>query len=72
PGPGSAVRAGPGRPELHGGEAEPALVRGLNWKPLFFLTSASISVGEVMQPAGPQNGIGIVSTGYLRDPGGPG
>ena len=43
-------------------------VHELNWKPMFFMTNVSISVGEVMRPAGPENGIGILSTGYLKDP----
>jgi branched-chain amino acid transport system substrate-binding protein len=43
-------------------------VHDLNWKPTFFMTNVSISVGGVMTPAGPENGIGIVSTGYLKDP----
>jgi branched-chain amino acid transport system substrate-binding protein len=43
-------------------------VHDLAWKPTFFMTNVSISVGGVMQPAGPENGIGIISTGYLKDP----
>jgi branched-chain amino acid transport system substrate-binding protein len=43
-------------------------VHDINWKPMFFMTNVSISVGGVMRPAGPQNGIGIISTGYLKDP----
>ena len=43
-------------------------VHELNWKPMFFMTNVAISVGEVMRPAGPENGIGILSTGYLKDP----
>ena len=39
-----------------------------NWKPLHLLTNVSISVGAVMQPAGAENGIGVVSTGYMKDP----
>jgi branched-chain amino acid transport system substrate-binding protein len=46
-------------------------VHDLNWKPMFFLTNVSISVGSVMRPAGPQNGIGIISTLYLKDPADP-
>jgi branched-chain amino acid transport system substrate-binding protein len=40
----------------------------LNWKPIHFLTNVSISVGAVMEPAGPKNGIGIITTGYMKDP----
>jgi branched-chain amino acid transport system substrate-binding protein len=43
-------------------------VHDLNWKPTFFMTNVSISVGGVMTPAGPENGIGILSTQYLKDP----
>jgi branched-chain amino acid transport system substrate-binding protein len=43
-------------------------VHDLAWKPTFFMTNVSISVGGVMTPAGPENGIGIITTGYLKDP----
>jgi branched-chain amino acid transport system substrate-binding protein len=43
-------------------------VHDLNWKPMFFLSNVAISVGSVMKPAGPENGIGIISAGYLKDP----
>jgi branched-chain amino acid transport system substrate-binding protein len=43
-------------------------VHDLNWHPMFFMTNVSISVATVMKPAGEQNGIGIISTGYLKDP----
>jgi branched-chain amino acid transport system substrate-binding protein len=46
-------------------------VHDLNWKPMFFLTNVSISVGSVMRPAGPANGVGIISTLYLKDPADP-
>jgi branched-chain amino acid transport system substrate-binding protein len=39
----------------------------LNWKPMFFMSNVSISVGAVMTPAGPENGIGIISAAYLKD-----
>jgi branched-chain amino acid transport system substrate-binding protein len=42
-------------------------VHDLNWKPMFFMSNVSISVGAVMTPAGPENGIGIISAGYLKD-----
>jgi len=42
-------------------------VHDLNWKPMFIMTNVSISVGAVMTPAGPENGIGIISAGYLKD-----
>ena len=31
-------------------------VHDLGWKPMFFMTNVSISVGAVMNPAGPENG----------------
>jgi branched-chain amino acid transport system substrate-binding protein len=43
-------------------------VHDLNWKPLFIMTNVSISVGSVITPAGPENAIGLVSTGWLKDP----
>jgi len=43
-------------------------VYDIGWKPTHFLTSVSISVGAVMQPAGLQKCIGIVTAGYLKEP----
>jgi len=43
-------------------------VHDLGWHPMFFLTNVSISVGAVMTPAGPENGVGIITTGYMKDP----
>jgi len=43
-------------------------VHDLNWRPMFFLTNVSISVGAVMRPAGPENAVGIITTEYLKDP----
>jgi branched-chain amino acid transport system substrate-binding protein len=43
-------------------------VHDLGWQPTFFLTNVSISVGSVMTPAGPENGVGIISTAYMKDP----
>ncbi|HUN38774.1 MAG TPA: ABC transporter substrate-binding protein [Acetobacteraceae bacterium] len=42
-------------------------VHDLNWKPMFFMTNVSISVGSVITPAGPQNCIGMISAAYLKD-----
>ncbi len=47
-------------------------VHDLNWKPTFFMTNVSISVGGVITPAGPENAIGMLSTQYLKDPTDPG
>jgi branched-chain amino acid transport system substrate-binding protein len=43
-------------------------VRDLNWKPAFFLTNVSTSAAVVMIPAGAENGVGIITAGYLKDP----
>nr|WP_294522255.1 ABC transporter substrate-binding protein [uncultured Rhodopila sp.] len=43
-------------------------VHDLGWRPEFFLTNVSISVGSVMAPAGPENGVGIITSGYMKDP----
>jgi branched-chain amino acid transport system substrate-binding protein len=43
-------------------------VHDLNWKPMFFMSNVSISVGAVINPAGPENCIGMISGGYLKDP----
>jgi branched-chain amino acid transport system substrate-binding protein len=40
----------------------------LNWTPVHFLTNVSVSVGSVMKPAGYENGQGILSAAYLKDP----
>jgi ABC-type branched-subunit amino acid transport system substrate-binding protein len=40
----------------------------LKWKPIQFLTNVSVSVGSVMKPAGYENGEGILSAAYLKDP----
>jgi branched-chain amino acid transport system substrate-binding protein len=43
-------------------------VHDLGWKPMFFMTNVSISVGSVITPAGADNAVGLISTGYLKDP----
>src|SRR6516225_4062712 len=40
----------------------------IGWKPTHFLSNVSISVGSVIQPAGPEKSIGIISAGYYKDP----
>ena len=41
----------------------------IGWKPpAHYLTNVSISVAAVMQPAGPEKGVGIITSGYLKDP----
>jgi len=43
-------------------------VADMRWKPLHVLSGVSVSVGAVMIPAGPENGVGIISSAYLKDP----
>ena len=43
-------------------------VYDIGWKPTHFLSNVSISVGSVIQPAGPEKSIGIISAGYYKDP----
>ena len=43
-------------------------VAEMKWNPLHVLTGVSVSVGAVMIPAGAENGIGIISSAYLKDP----
>ena len=40
----------------------------MGWKPTQYLASVSISVGGVMKPAGVENGIGVISAAYVKDP----
>ena len=40
----------------------------IGWKPVHYLVSVSASVGAVMIPAGPENGVGIFTASYLKDP----
>jgi branched-chain amino acid transport system substrate-binding protein len=35
---------------------------------MFFLTNVSISAGSVMKPAGAENGVGIITSGWMKDP----
>jgi len=40
----------------------------IGWKPTHYLTNVSISVSSVMTPAGLQNGVGIITALYGKDP----
>jgi branched-chain amino acid transport system substrate-binding protein len=40
----------------------------LGWKPLELVTLASSSVASVMQPAGLEKSVGVISSGFLKDP----
>ena len=46
-------------------------VHDLDWKPLFFMSYVSTSVGAVINPAGPEKAIGMISTGFVKDPNDP-
>jgi branched-chain amino acid transport system substrate-binding protein len=43
-------------------------VYDIGWKPLHFLTNVSISVASVMEPAGKEKGVGIITSAYGKDP----
>jgi len=43
-------------------------VYAMQWQPTFFMSNVAISVGTVMQPAGPEKAVGMLSTQYLKDP----
>jgi branched-chain amino acid transport system substrate-binding protein len=48
-------------------------VHDLGWRPaLHYLTNVSVSVGTVMEPAGPEKGVGIITSNYVKDPTDPG
>jgi len=40
----------------------------IGWKPMHYLNSVSNSVGSVMTPAGLDNGAGLISAFYIKDP----
>jgi len=42
-------------------------VYDLGWKPLFFMTNVSVSAGSVLQPAGPEKGVGLITSDYRKD-----
>jgi branched-chain amino acid transport system substrate-binding protein len=43
-------------------------VADIGWKPAFFENNVSVSIDSVMKPAGIENGNGIISSYYLKDP----
>ena len=43
-------------------------VYDIGWKPAFFMTNVAISITAVIQPAGPEKAVGIITAGYLKDP----
>jgi branched-chain amino acid transport system substrate-binding protein len=46
-------------------------VHDIGWKPMFFMTNVSISVGSVLQPAGPEKAVGMISGLFCKDAGDP-
>ena len=42
-------------------------VSDMAWKPTFFMTNVSISVGSVLQPAGPEKAVGMISGLFCKD-----
>src|ERR1700757_916814 len=40
----------------------------IEWKPAHFLNNVAVSNGSVRKPAGYENGQGIISSIYLKDP----
>jgi branched-chain amino acid transport system substrate-binding protein len=40
----------------------------IGWKPVHYLNNVSASVGSVMKPAGFENGQGIITAQYIKDP----
>ena len=40
----------------------------LSWKPMFFMSNVSIWVNSVMEPAGVEKGVGMMSSAYVKDP----
>jgi branched-chain amino acid transport system substrate-binding protein len=43
-------------------------VYDIGWKPLFIMSDVSASVGGVINPAGPEKAVGIITAAYLKDP----
>lgn len=40
----------------------------IGWKPITYLSNVSVWVSSVMEPAGLEAGVGILSTAYVKDP----
>ena len=43
-------------------------VHEIGWKPMTFLSNVAVWINTVMQPAGLEAGVGILSTAYIKDP----
>jgi len=39
----------------------------MGWKPRFFLSNVSLSVGAVINPAGPEKAVGVISADFRKD-----
>jgi branched-chain amino acid transport system substrate-binding protein len=46
-------------------------VHDLGWKPIFCLPSGASSVAGVINPAGPERAVGVITSAYLKDPNDP-
>jgi branched-chain amino acid transport system substrate-binding protein len=46
-------------------------VYDIGWKPMFFMTNVGIWVNTVINPAGPEKAVGMMSSVYVKDPGAP-
>lgn len=42
-------------------------VHDIGWQPMHFLSNVSISIAAVMRPAGPERGVGIITSAYQKD-----
>jgi branched-chain amino acid transport system substrate-binding protein len=40
----------------------------IGWKPLYFIPYSATSVSAVLQPAGLQKSVGVISSAYVKDP----
>src|SRR3954469_24344921 len=40
----------------------------IGWRPLTFLSNVAVWISTVMEPAGVEAGVGILSTAYIKDP----
>jgi branched-chain amino acid transport system substrate-binding protein len=43
----------------------------LGWRPTIFVSFVSASIESVMKPAGVENAVGVISSGWLKDPADP-
>jgi branched-chain amino acid transport system substrate-binding protein len=42
-------------------------VHEIGWRPMMFMTNVSVSVGAVMEPAGKERGVGLITSDYRKD-----